>query len=64
MTDAAGSHAGAPSLVKRLQGQDVMKLVFDYAPADLQRGPASFDVTVHKKGSVDARKSSVPLIVR
>jgi len=64
VTDAAGSHAGAPSLVKRLQGQDVMKLVFDYAPADLQRGPASFDVTVHKKGSVDARKSSVPLVVR
>lgn len=64
VTDAAGSHVGAPSLVRRLQGQDVMKLVFDYAPADLQRGPASFDVTVHKKGSVDARKSSVPLVVR
>jgi VWFA-related protein len=64
VTDATGSHAGAPSLVKRLQGQDVMKLVFDYAPADLQRGPASFDVIVHKKGSVDARKSSVPLVVR
>lgn len=64
VTDAAGSHAGAPSLVKRLQGQDVMKLVFDYSPADLQRGPASFDVIVHKKGSVDARKSSVPLVVR
>ncbi|HEX9457748.1 MAG TPA: VWA domain-containing protein [Thermoanaerobaculia bacterium] len=64
VTDANGSHAGAPSLVKRLQGRDVMKLVFDYAPADLQRGPASFDVTVHKKGSVDARKSSVPLVVR
>ncbi len=64
VTDAAGSHAGAPSLVKRLQGQDVMKLVFDYSPADLQRGPASFDVIVHKKGSVDGRKSSVPLVVR
>jgi VWFA-related protein len=64
VTDATGSHVGAPSLVKRLQGQDVMKLVFDYAPADLQRGPASFDVIVHKKGSVDARKSSVPLVVR
>jgi VWFA-related protein len=64
VTDATGSHAGAPSLVKRLQGQDVMKLVFDYSPADLQRGPASFDVTVHKKGSLDARKSSVSLVVR
>jgi VWFA-related protein len=64
ITDATGSHAGAPSLVKRLQGQDVMKLVFDYAPADLKSGPASFNVTVHKKGSIDARKSSVPLVVR
>ncbi len=64
VTDATGSHAGAPSLVKRMQGQDVMKLVFDYSPANLQSGPASFDVTVHKKGSLDARKSSVPLVVR
>jgi VWFA-related protein len=64
VTDATGSHAGAPSLIKRLQGHDVMKLVFDYAPANLQSGPASFDVTVHKKGSIDARKSSVPLVVR
>ena len=63
-TDANGSHAQAPSMVKRLMGHDVMKLVFDYAPTDLQSGPASFDVTVHKKGSSDARKSSVPLMVQ
>jgi len=64
VTDTAGSHSGSPSLVKRLMGHDVMKLVFDYAPTDLQSGPASFDVTVHKKGSVDARKSSVSMVVR
>jgi len=64
VTDTAGSHAGAPSQVRRLMGHDVMKLVFDYAPADLHTGPASFDVTVHKKGSVDARTSSVSLVVR
>jgi VWFA-related protein len=64
VTDTAGSHAGSPSLVRRLMGHDAMKLVFDYAPTDLQSGPASFDVTVHKKGSIDARKSSVPLVVR
>ncbi len=64
VTDARGAHAGAPSSVKRLQGLDVMKLIFDYAPAGLEAGPASFDVTVHKKGSSDARKSSVPLVVR
>jgi len=63
-TDAHGSHAEEPSVVKRLQGQDVMKLVFDYAPAGLQTGPASFDITVHKKGSSDARKSSVALMVQ
>jgi hypothetical protein len=64
VTDANGSHRETPSVVKRLRGQDVMKLVFEYAPADLQAGPASFDVTVHKKGSSDARKSSVPLVVQ
>jgi VWFA-related protein len=64
VTDASGSHDGAPSLVKRLQGQDVMKLVFDYAPTGLQIGTASFDVTVSKKGSNDARTASVPLVVR
>jgi VWFA-related protein len=64
VTDTVGSHAGAPSQVRRLMGHDVMKLVFDYAPADLHSGPASFDVTVHKKGSVDARTSSVSLMVR
>jgi VWFA-related protein len=63
-TDAKGSHAQAPSMVKRLLGHDVMKLVFDYAPTNLQSGPASFDITVHKKGSSDARKSSVPLMVQ
>ncbi|MEA2337331.1 MAG: hypothetical protein QOE82_1338 [Thermoanaerobaculia bacterium] len=64
VTDAQGAHNGAPAEVQRLRGQDVMKLLFDYAPAGLQAGPASFDITVHKKGSSDARKSSVPLVVQ
>jgi VWFA-related protein len=63
-TDANGTHAAAPSLQTRLQGHDVIKLLFDYAPADLQPGPALFNITVHKKGSSDARKSSVPLMVQ
>lgn len=58
------ARAEAPAVISRLQGQDVMKLVFDYAPAGLQSGPATFDVTVHKKGSSDARKSSVPMVVQ
>jgi VWFA-related protein len=65
ITDGRGqAHSQAPEMVTRLQGQDVMKLVFDYAPAGLQSGPATFDVTVHKKGSSDARKSSVPMVVQ
>ena len=65
VTDARGAaHSSELALVTRLQGQDVLKLVFDYAPADLQSGPATFDVTVHKKGSNDARKSSVPMVVQ
>lgn len=65
VTDArGGAHSSEPALVTRLQGQDVVKLVFDYAPADLQSGPATFDVTVHKKGSSDARKASVPMVVQ
>ncbi|MEA2415705.1 MAG: hypothetical protein QOI58_2362 [Thermoanaerobaculia bacterium] len=62
--DALGPHPGTPAVLQRLQGQDVVKLLLDYSPADLLAGPASFDVTVHKKGSSDARKASVPLVVQ
>jgi len=62
--DKLGPHPGAPVVLQRLQGQDVMKLLLDYSPADLLAGPASFDVTVHKKGSSDARTASVPLVVQ
>jgi VWFA-related protein len=63
-TDSHGAHPSVPAIVRHLQGQDVIKVVFDYAPVELQSGPASFDITVHKKGSSDARKVSVPLVVR
>jgi len=62
--DAVGPHPGAPVVLQRLQGQDVIKLLLDYSPANLLAGSASFDVTVHKKGSSDARKASVPLVVQ
>jgi hypothetical protein len=61
--DVLGPHAGAPVVVQRLQGIDAMKVLLDYSPSDLTAGPASFDITVHKKGSSDARKASVPLVV-
>jgi len=62
--DALGPHPGASVVLQRLKGQDVIKFLLDYSPADLLAGPASFDVTVHKKGSSDARKASVPLVVQ
>jgi VWFA-related protein len=62
--DALGAHAGTPVVLQRLQGQDVIKLLLDYSPANLMAGPASFDVTIHKKGSSDARTASVPLVVQ
>jgi hypothetical protein len=66
VTDPLGrEHNGAPpSLVKELQGTEMAKLLFDYAPGGLESGSASFDLTVHKKGSSDARKASVPMVVQ
>ncbi len=58
------AHSATPSLVKELQGTEMAKLLFDYAPGGLESGSATFDMTVHKKGSGDARKSSVPLVVQ
>jgi VWFA-related protein len=52
-----------PKMVKELQGEDVTKLMFQYAPDDVDHGAARLDVTIHKKGSAEARRSSVPLIV-
>jgi VWFA-related protein len=66
VTDPLGrEHNGVPpSLVKELQGTEMAKLLFDYAPGGLESGSASFDLTVHKKGSSDARKASVPMVVQ
>jgi hypothetical protein len=65
VSDASGiSHLANPNLVKQLQGDDVTKLMFQYAPAESDRGATRLDVTVHKKGSTDARKASVPFSVQ
>jgi hypothetical protein len=50
-------------MVKQLQGDDVTKLMFQYAPEEGDHGVSRLDVTIHKKGSAEARKSSVPLTV-
>jgi VWFA-related protein len=65
VTDPLGrAHNGAASLVKELQGTEMAKLLFDYAPGGLESGAATFGLTVHKKGSSDTRQASVPLVVQ
>jgi len=59
-----GSHQARPNLLKQLQGEDVTKLMFQYAPADRDHGAARLDVTIRKKGSAEARTSSMPLTVQ
>ncbi len=62
--DRSGSHSAAPHLLKEMTGEDVAKLMFQYAPVDLDHGAARLDFTVRKKGSADVRKASVPLTVQ
>ncbi len=59
-----GSHQTNPNLLRQLQGEDVTKLMFQYAPGDRDHGAARLDVTIRKKGSAEARTSSVPLTVQ
>jgi len=64
ISDASGgAHGTEPRLVRELAGQDVTKLMFQYAPEHLGQGVARLDVTVRKKGSADFRKATVPLNV-
>ena len=63
-TDAAGvTRPAQPSLVRQIKGEGVTKLVFQVDPSGLAAGPARFDVQLHKKGSPDVRRASVPMIV-
>jgi VWFA-related protein len=64
VSDADGTtRAANPKMVKQLQGDDVTKLMFQYAPEDGDHAAARLDVTIHKKGSTEARKSGVPMVV-
>jgi len=63
LTNASGTRAAAPKLVRELQGDFVTKLVFQYDSAGVGPGDAKLDIVVHKKGSSDARRASVPLLV-
>ncbi len=64
VSDASGaSHPAASNLVKQLQGEEMTKLMFQYAPGDLDNSAARLDITIHKKGSTEARKASIPFTV-
>ncbi len=60
---SGASHAVNPNLLKEQHGGDVTKLMFQYAPDDRDDGSDRLDVTVHKKGSTDERRVSLPLTV-
>ena len=51
-------------MLKELQGDDVTKLMFQFAPDERDHGAARLDFTVRKKGSSEARRSSVALTVQ
>jgi VWFA-related protein len=64
VTDAAGvTRPAQQSLVRQIQGEGVTKLVFHVDPSGIAAGPARFDLLLHKKGSPDVRKASLPLVV-
>jgi VWFA-related protein len=63
LTDPAGTRATAPKLVRELQGDFVTKLLFQYDAAGVGPGNATLDIVIRKKGSSDARRASVPLVV-
>ncbi|HEV2719644.1 MAG TPA: VWA domain-containing protein [Thermoanaerobaculia bacterium] len=63
LTDPAGTRTTTPKLVRELQGDFVTKLVFQYDAAGVGPGNATLDIVIHKKGSADARRASVPLLV-
>jgi VWFA-related protein len=64
VTDSAGkTHPADPALARQLQGEGVTKLVFQYKPVGLPAGPATLDLTLHKKGSTDIHRASIPLVV-
>ena len=65
VTDAEGKTRPAqPSLARQILGEGVTKLVFQYDPAGLPAGAATLDLTLHKKGSSDLHRASIPLTVQ
>jgi hypothetical protein len=62
VTDSAGAKRPAePTLARQIQGDRVTKLVFELDPAGMSPGPAIFVLALHKKGSSDILKASLPM---
>ncbi|HJT17634.1 MAG TPA: hypothetical protein VJ853_09610, partial [Thermoanaerobaculia bacterium] len=62
VADSNGTeHPVMTKLLQETHGTDVTKLVLQYAPDDRDSAPERLDVTIHKKGSSDERKVSVPI---
>jgi len=63
VTDSAGAKRPAePTLARQIQGDRVTKLVFEINPAGMPPGPATLDLTLHKKGSSDILQASLPMM--
>jgi len=62
VADSSGTERKVDAkLLQEMHGNDVTKLIFQYAPDDHDSVTERLDVTIHKKGSSDERKVSVPM---
>ena len=57
------AHRVTPNLLQETHGEDVTKMMFQYAPDERDDGSSRLDLTVYKKGSSDERRVSVPMTV-
>jgi hypothetical protein len=62
VADSSGTERKVDAkLLQEMHGNDVTKLIFQYDPDDHDSATERLDVTIHKKGSSDERKVSVPM---
>jgi hypothetical protein len=65
VTDGRGApRSTTTSLVKRLQSEDLTKMMFRFDPGDAAAGNGSLDFAVQKKGSSDARHGTIALTIQ
>jgi hypothetical protein len=65
LVDSSGTrHRVAPTLVGRLQGQDVAKLVYDLTATGLKPGPGRIEIAIHHNMPAGTQTSSLPIVVQ